>query len=141
MCIPLYIHQGTADVACAVAVLAHCLQSAAHHRCELLPVRLDAGGVDPTHLDALLTARQAAGQPLPRVLYTIPTGQNPTGSVMSHERMQEVYNVTRKWDLLIIEDDAYYWLQYPSGIDDVPGLNLRRECSRCLRIQVVSDLL
>eukprot|EP00879_Flechtneria_rotunda_P000651 GHRR01000765.1.p1 GENE.GHRR01000765.1~~GHRR01000765.1.p1 ORF type:complete len:584 (+),score=193.54 GHRR01000765.1:499-2250(+) len=93
--------------------------------CELLPVRLDAGGVDPTHLDALLTARQAAGQPLPRVLYTIPTGQNPTGSVMSHERMQEVYNVTRKWDLLIIEDDAYYWLQYPSGIDDVPGLNLR----------------
>jgi DNA-binding transcriptional MocR family regulator len=41
--------------------------------------------------------------------------------------MAQVYAVARKWSLVIIEDDAYYWLQYPNGPDNVPGLNLRRE--------------
>lgn len=59
-----------------------------------------------------------------------PTGQNPTGAVMDAARMGEVYALARKWSLVIIEDDAYYWLQYPQGPDNVPGLNLRRElCS------------
>lgn len=48
---------------------------------------------------------------------------------MSHSRMQDVYAVARKWDLVIIEDDAYYWLQFPQGPDNVPGLQLRREAS------------
>lgn len=62
-----------------------------------------------------------------RVLYAIPVGQNPTGTTMSHQRMCDVYAVARKWDLVIIEDDAYFWLQYPDGPQHVPGLNLRRE--------------
>lgn len=37
-------------------------------------MQLDAGGLVPAHLDALLTARQAAGKPMPKLLYTIPTG-------------------------------------------------------------------
>lgn len=44
------------------------------YSCELLSVHLDAGGLVPSHLDALLTARQAAGKPMPKLLYTIPTG-------------------------------------------------------------------
>jgi len=40
--------------------------------------------------------------------------------------MAEVYLLAQKWDLVIIEDDAYYWLQYAEGPDSVPGLNLRR---------------
>lgn len=55
------------------------------------------------------------------------TGQNPTGAVMTPERMADIYGLARKWSLIIIEDDAYYWLQYPHGPDNVPGLNLRRE--------------
>jgi DNA-binding transcriptional MocR family regulator len=42
--------------------------------------------------------------------------------------MCEVYAAARKWDLVIIEDDAYYWLQFPDGPDNVPGINLCREC-------------
>jgi DNA-binding transcriptional MocR family regulator len=95
--------------------------------CELLSVPLDGHGLLPAALDAILTQRQAAGLALPRLLYTIPTGQNPTGSVMGAERMRQVYELARKWDLIILEDDAYFWLQYPQGADSVPGLNLRRE--------------
>jgi DNA-binding transcriptional MocR family regulator len=46
---------------------------------------------------------------------------------MSAERMGQIYDLARKWHLIIIEDDAYYWLQYHDGPDDVPGLNLRRK--------------
>jgi DNA-binding transcriptional MocR family regulator len=95
--------------------------------CELLPVPLDAQGLQPAALDALLSQRAAAGLALPRLLYCIPTGQNPTGAVMGPERMAEVYEVARKWGLIILEDDAYFWLQYPQGEAQPPGLNLRRE--------------
>lgn len=39
---------------------------------------LDAQGLVPSQLDALLTARQAAGQTMPKLLYTIPTGGQDT---------------------------------------------------------------
>jgi DNA-binding transcriptional MocR family regulator len=45
---------------------------------ELLAVQLDSGGLVPSHLDCLMTERQAAGLALPRVLYTIPTGMPST---------------------------------------------------------------
>lgn len=47
---------------------------------------------------------------------------------MSPQRIAEVYAVARKWDLVVVEDDAYYWLQFPHGPQQVPGLNLRRKC-------------
>lgn len=52
--------------------------------CELLPVALDDLGLVPSHLDALLTARQAAGQPMPKLLYTIPTGEANTAQHTQH---------------------------------------------------------
>ena len=91
---------------------------------ELLSVPLDHEGLCPKALDALLQERHAAGLPLPRVLYTIPTGQNPTGVSVSPERRVEVYKVAQAWGLVIVEDDAYYWLQYPDGAEKVPGLKL-----------------
>lgn len=70
----------------------------------------------------------------PKVLYTIPNGGNPTGASMTTERKQEVYKVSlipplmwhlycilikpfflqlaQQYDMLIIEDDPYYFLQF-----------------------------
>ncbi|KAI9362907.1 pyridoxal phosphate-dependent transferase [Zopfochytrium polystomum] len=49
-----------------------------------------------------------------RVLYTVPTGQNPTGTVMSVERRKELLKVANELDLLVIEDDPYSFLELPS---------------------------
>ncbi|XP_070294032.1 kynurenine/alpha-aminoadipate aminotransferase, mitochondrial-like isoform X2 [Salvelinus sp. IW2-2015] len=46
---------------------------------------------------------------IPRVLYTIPNGGNPTGASLTTQR--EIYKLVRQNDLLIIEDDPYYFLQ------------------------------
>lgn len=76
-------------------------------------VATDAQGILPEALEAAATA--AGPGPRPRVLYTIPTGQNPGGSTASPERRRAVYEIACRHDLLIIEDDPYYFLAYGDG--------------------------
>lgn len=84
----------------------------APHGYRLLPVRMDRGqGLDPAALDAAAAAEVARSGKAPKVLYTIPVGQNPTGCVAGIERLRAVYAVARKWGMVIIEDDAYCWLR------------------------------
>jgi len=42
-------------------------------------IKIDERGVIPGHLLETLEKMQAAGTKMPRLLYTIPIGQNPTG--------------------------------------------------------------
>ncbi|KAG6919406.1 hypothetical protein DXG01_006289 [Tephrocybe rancida] len=49
--------------------------------------------------------------PRPHIFYTIPVGQNPTGSTMLAARKQEIYDICVEFDIIIVEDDPYYFLQ------------------------------
>jgi aromatic amino acid aminotransferase I / 2-aminoadipate transaminase len=40
----------------------------------------------------------------------IPTGQNPTGTTQSPQRRRDIHRVAEEFDLIIIEDDPYYFL-------------------------------
>ena len=42
-------------------------------------------------------------------------GHNPTGIVYSLKRRQEIYAVCSNYDVIIVEDDPYYYLQFPSS--------------------------
>lgn len=42
-------------------------------------------------------------------------GQNPTSGLLSVKRRKEIYGVCQKYDIIIIEDDPYWYLQYPSA--------------------------
>lgn len=42
-------------------------------------------------------------------------GQNPTSGVLSLERRRELYSLCSKYDILIVEDDPYWYLQYPTS--------------------------
>uniref|UniRef100_A0A8H7TR96 Aminotransferase class I/classII large domain-containing protein n=1 Tax=Bionectria ochroleuca TaxID=29856 RepID=A0A8H7TR96_BIOOC len=76
-------------------------------------VSADDDGLSPSNFDEILSSwdETARGARKPHILYIIPTGQNPTGSTQSIERRREVYAVAQKHDVLIIEDDPYYFLQ------------------------------
>ncbi|WP_420623718.1 PLP-dependent aminotransferase family protein [Candidatus Poriferisodalis sp.] len=78
-------------------------------RCE--PARLDDDGIVPEALDQLL-GELASQDRLPKLIYTIPTVQNPTGSVMPTERRHQLLEVARRWDVVIFEDDCYADLQW-----------------------------
>ena len=74
-------------------------------------VELDDDGIVPQRLEQLLDELTAAGTP-PRFIYTIPTVQNPTGSVMPAERRREILAIARHFGVPIFEDECYSDLQW-----------------------------
>ena len=93
-------------------------------------MEVDSEGIVPERLAELLAEwdTQHAGHARPRVLYTIPTGQNPMGSTLVDARKAQIYRLAQQYDMLIVEDDPYYFLQMdaydaagPRGIEAYEG--------------------
>lgn len=81
----------------------------------VLGVDMDEEGMLPDALDALLTGWDvvARGAGKPFLVYTVPSGQNPTGATQSLSRRKALYRVAQKHDLILLEDEPYYFLQMP----------------------------
>jgi DNA-binding transcriptional MocR family regulator len=47
----------------------------------------------------------------PKYIYINPNGANPTGTVLSEKRRHEIYKIACEHDLIILEDDPYYFVQ------------------------------
>lgn len=75
------------------------LAAALHVRPEGVP--LDGEGLRPDALEAAVAATGA------RVVFTIPTLQNPTARTQSLARRREIAEIARRLDLWIVEDDIY----------------------------------
>lgn len=67
----------------------------------LAPVAMDEEGILP---DALAAAAKVSGA---RVLYTMPTLQNPTARTLSLARRKELIKVARRLQIILVEDDVY----------------------------------
>jgi DNA-binding transcriptional MocR family regulator len=81
------------------------MRSLAHHlHVRAHPVSMDGEGLLP---DALEDAAHETGA---RVLYCMPTVQNPTARVMSRKRRQEIAAVAARLNIWIVEDDVYGFL-------------------------------
>jgi 2-aminoadipate transaminase len=55
----------------------------------------------------------------PKIVYVIPTFQNPTGRTLSMERRQKIAELGSKYDVIILEDDPYRDIRY-SGDELLP---------------------
>ena len=63
---------------------------------------------------------EAARAHRPKLLYTIPNFQNPSGRLMSQARRDAVMALARQHDILVIEDDPYGELVYVDRADTTP---------------------
>ena len=70
----------------------------------LVGVDLDEDGLMPEALEA------ACRQHAPKAIYTVPTFQNPTTSLMPPARRQAVAEICRRYNVAIVEDDIYGFL-------------------------------
>jgi 2-aminoadipate transaminase len=68
--------------------------------------KLDDQGLRADHLEELLAAQKKAGVQA-KLIYTIPTIQNPTSTVMPVERRRAILDVSRKYGVPVIEDECY----------------------------------
>lgn len=81
--------------------------------CNIINVPSDQHGIIPNALKEILsTWSPDDSRHLPKFLYTVPNGCNPTGNSLTTERKKEIYQLARKYDFLIIEDDPYYFIQF-----------------------------
>ncbi len=89
------------------------LETAAPLAIRVLGVAMDEQGMLPESLDDLLSGwdAQARAGPKPHLLYTVPSGQNPTGATQGAARRQAIYDVCSRHDVYILEDEPYYFLQ------------------------------
>lgn len=78
-----------------------------------MKVETDAEGMKPDSLFRELNRRWQPGEPgVPRFIYTNPTGQNPAGTVLPIERKREIYDICNEYDMIILEDDPYFYMQF-----------------------------
>lgn len=78
---------------------------------EVRPIRLDHNGLVIGDLRAAIREDRAAGK-RPKLVYTIPTFQLPTGSCMPLSHREELVAMAHEENVLIHEDNVYAALRY-----------------------------
>jgi 2-aminoadipate transaminase len=81
------------------------------HPLELVPIPSDADGLRVDVLATTLTALRRSGRPA-RLLYCIPTFNNPTGVSLATARRRALVELAAEEHVVVIEDDTYRELSY-----------------------------
>ncbi len=74
---------------------------------KLTGVELESDGISIEKLEKALTSTKNV-----KFIYTIPNFQNPSGITMSLKKRHALYDLARKYNVLIIEDNPYGDLRY-----------------------------
>jgi 2-aminoadipate transaminase len=82
------------------------LQRLARRGINVVGIPLDSGGMRMDALAAALADLKQRGI-RPKYIYTIPTVQNPTGTVMDETRRRELLRLSEEYGVPIFEDDCY----------------------------------
>lgn len=61
------------------------------------------------------------------VLYCVPAFSNPSSRTMSLRRRRELVQLAREFDMLIVCDDVYDMLQWPTNCEESHGANLETQ--------------
>ena len=78
-------------------------------------VTLEEDGIDPAELERVIVANPRA-----KMLYLIPTFQNPAGLTMSLAKRRAVYEVCKRHNLPIVEDNPYGELRFAG--EEIPTI-------------------
>lgn len=76
------------------------------------PVTLEKEGLNLEELE------NALQQPNVKFIYTVPNFQNPTGLTYTAQRRQEIYDIIKEKDVILVEDDPYGELRFEG--EDLP---------------------
>lgn len=97
---------------------------------ECVPVVTDREGLSPQALQDACNQLLAQGK-CAKALYIVPVGQNPTGTRLAAQRHEDIYKIASRHNLVIIEDDAYFYLQHRANRRVAGGSNVA-SASDCL---------
>lgn len=100
---------------------------------KIMGVPVDREGIIPDILESLLMRYK------PKLIYTMPTFHNPSGIVATLERRRQLLRLAYKYQVPIIEDDAYGGLRYEG--EDLPTLKALDEYGYVIYLSTFSKVM
>ena len=76
------------------------------YEANIVPVPMDDEGMITDELETLIKKHH------PKLIYCIPTFQNPSGKTLGKERRQKIAQLAAEYDVIVMEDDPYGDLRY-----------------------------
>jgi 2-aminoadipate transaminase len=105
---------------------------------DVVHVPVDRDGIDPAGLADALERCEREGKPA-KLVYLIPTFQNPSGAALSLERRRAVLELAVRHDVLVIEDDPYSALRFEG--ERLPTLRSMDPDGRVVYVGTLSKVL
>ncbi len=109
------------------------LQAMNGYQVEYLPIPCDENGPILDALDELLRRNSV------KLVYLIPTFQNPSGGVISLDRRKRLAEITAQHEVLVLEDDPYGRLRYRG--EELPAIKAMDELGNVMYTSTFSKLL
>ncbi|MBO5567907.1 MAG: PLP-dependent aminotransferase family protein [Oscillospiraceae bacterium] len=100
-------------ILCESPTFVHCVEIFEMFEAKCIGCKTDDKGIVPEDVE------QKILQYHPKMVYVIPTFQNPTGKTISEDRRVKLAELGSKYDVIILEDDPYRDLRY-SGEELMP---------------------
>ncbi len=101
-------------ILCESPTFVHCVEIFEMFQARCIGCRTDDLGIDPDDVEKKILEYH------PKMVYVIPTFQNPTGKTLPTERRKKLAELGSRYDVIILEDDPYRDMRY-SG-EDLPPI-------------------
>jgi 2-aminoadipate transaminase len=109
------------------------LNSLRSYRANLIGVPVEDDGMNMEKLEEALKNNDV------KLIYTIPTFQNPSGITMSLEKRKKMIELAKKYDTIILEDNPYGDLRFEG--EDVPTIKSLDTDGRVIYVGTFSKIL
>jgi len=106
---------------------------------DIIPIVQDSYGVVVEEIEKVLAERKRKMMPMPKMIYLNPTASNPAGTTMPTHRKRAIYKLACEYNMLILEDDPYYYLHFEKE-NPVSFLSMDTE-GRVLRFDSFSKIM
>ncbi|CAI6350117.1 unnamed protein product [Macrosiphum euphorbiae] len=106
---------------------------------EIIPIVQDSCGIVVEEIEKVLAERKRKMMPIPKMIYVNPTASNPAGTTLPTHRKREIYRLACEYNMLILEDDPYYYLHFEKE-NPVSFLSMDTE-GRVLRFDSFSKIM
>jgi len=102
---------------------------------QYIPIHMDEEGMKINELEEEIKINKDKI----KFIYTIPNFQNPSGVTLSLDRKKHLLEIAEKYDILILEDEAYSELEYTREI--IPSLKSMDKNNRVIYTHTLSKVL
>jgi len=109
------------------------LDTARTRRVQVHGVPIDEHGIRLDYLESYLMENT------PRLIYVVPSFQNPTGQVMPIHRRRQLLNLAREYGVAIVEDSVYHEFRFEG--DPLPPLKALDESNSVIHISAFTKML